>query len=47
MDWCYYFLLNFWDLNVFNQIPRNKINTVLIIDRVFNCFWGIFILLKF
>ena len=45
--WCYYFLLNVWDLNVFNQIPRNKLSTVLIIHRVFNYFRGIFILFNF
>ena len=45
--WCYYFLLNFWDLNIFNQIPRNKLRIVLIIHVVFNNFWGIFVLLNF
>ena len=45
--WCYYFLLNFWDLNIFNQIPRNKLSIVLIIHGVFNNFWGIFVLLNF
>ena len=45
--WCYYFLLNFWDLNIFNQIPRNKLSIVLIIHGVFNTFWGIFVLLNF
>ena len=45
--WCYYFLLNFWDLNIFYQIPRNKLSIVLIIDGVFNNFWGIFVLLNF